>query len=130
MEKQLSVREDAKSGFNLMNYNSNSFNYRRSEWPSKYDEKQIQIFFERLREQRPSPQTELKYSSPFELLIAVMLSAQATDVSVNKATDKLYPVANTAEKIYNLGVDGLKSTLKRLVFITQKPKMLSRPVRF
>ena len=59
-----------------------------------------------------------------------MLSAQATDVSVNKATDKLYPVANTAEKIYNLGVDGLKSTLKQLVFITQKPKMLSRPVRF
>ncbi|MGT2550081.1 endonuclease III [Acinetobacter geminorum] len=76
--------------------------------------KQIQIFFERLREQRPSPQTELKYSSPFELLIAVMLSAQATDVSVNKATDKLYPVANTAEKIYNLGVDGLKEYIKTI----------------
>ena len=51
--------------------------------------KQIQVFFERLREQRPDPRTELNYSSPFELLIAVMLSAQATDVSVNKATDKL-----------------------------------------
>lgn len=76
--------------------------------------KQIQTFFERLREQRPSPQTELKYSSPFELLIAVMLSAQATDVSVNKATDKLYPVANTAEKIYNLGVDGLKEYIKTI----------------
>lgn len=76
--------------------------------------KQIQIFFERLREQRPSLQTELKYSSPFELLIAVMLSAQATDVSVNKATDKLYPVANTAEKIYNLGVDGLKEYIKTI----------------
>ncbi|WP_447511364.1 endonuclease III [Acinetobacter geminorum] len=76
--------------------------------------KQIQIFFEHLREQRPSPQTELKYSSPFELLIAVMLSAQATDVSVNKATDKLYPVANTAEKIYNLGVDGLKEYIKTI----------------
>ncbi|MBN6539681.1 endonuclease III [Acinetobacter pittii] len=76
--------------------------------------KQIQIFFERLCEQRPSPQTELKYSSPFELLIAVMLSAQATDVSVNKATDKLYPVANTAEKIYNLGVDGLKEYIKTI----------------
>ncbi|WP_373357839.1 endonuclease III [Acinetobacter lactucae] len=76
--------------------------------------KQIQIFFERLREQRHSPQTELKYSSPFELLIAVMLSAQATDVSVNKATDKLYPVANTAEKIYNLGVDGLKEYIKTI----------------
>ncbi|MGK3629073.1 endonuclease III [Acinetobacter sp. A11] len=72
------------------------------------------MFFERLREQRPSPQTELKYSSPFELLIAVMLSAQATDVSVNKATDKLYPVANTAEKIYNLGVDGLKEYIKTI----------------
>lgn len=76
--------------------------------------KLIQIFFERLREQRPSPETELKYSSPFELLIAVMLSAQATDVSVNKATDKLYPVANTAEKIYNLGVDGLKEYIKTI----------------
>lgn len=92
--------------------------------------KQIQIFFERLREQRPSPETELKYSSPFELLIAVMLSAQATDVSVNKATDKLYPVANTAEKIYNLGVDGLKEYIKTITFITRKLKMLLRPVRF
>ena len=51
--------------------------------------KQIQTFFDRLREQRPHPETELNYSSPFELLIAVMLSAQATDISVNKATDKL-----------------------------------------
>ena len=58
--------------------------------------KQIQIFFERLREQRPSPQTELKYSSPFELLIAVMLSAQATDVSVNKATDTEGPQESNA----------------------------------
>ena len=70
--------------------------------------KQIQTFFERLRTQRPHPQTELNYSSPFELLIAVLLSAQATDVSVNKATDKLYAVANTAQAILNLGVDGLQ----------------------
>ncbi|MGM1002891.1 endonuclease III [Acinetobacter haemolyticus] len=76
--------------------------------------KQIQIFFERLREQRPNPQTELNYSSPFELLIAVMLSAQATDVSVNKATDKLYPIANTAQAILNLGVDGLKEYIKTI----------------
>ena len=76
--------------------------------------KQIQVFFERLREQRPGPRTELNYSSPFELLIAVMLSAQATDVSVNKATDKLYPVANTAQAILNLGVEGLKTYIKTI----------------
>lgn len=76
--------------------------------------KQIQVFFERLREQRPNPRTELNYSSPFELLIAVMLSAQATDVSVNKATDKLYPVANTAQAILDLGVEGLKAYIKTI----------------
>ena len=76
--------------------------------------KQIQVFFERLHEQRPDPRTELNYSSPFELLIAVMLSAQATDVSVNKATDKLYPVANTAQAILNLGVEGLKAYIKTI----------------
>ncbi|WP_130802148.1 endonuclease III [Acinetobacter ihumii] len=76
--------------------------------------KQIHTFFERLRTQRPHPQTELHYSSPFELLIAVMLSAQATDVSVNKATDKLYPVANTPAQIYALGVDGLKQYIKTI----------------
>ena len=71
--------------------------------------KQVYTFFERLREQRPHPTTELNFSSPFELLVAVTLSAQATDVSVNKATDKLFPVANTPEAIYALGVDGLKA---------------------
>lgn len=76
--------------------------------------KQIQIFFERLREQRPHPKTELNYSNPFELLVAVTLSAQATDVSVNKATDKLFPVANTPETIYALGVDGLKNYIKTI----------------
>ena len=76
--------------------------------------KQIQVLFERLREQRPDPRTELNYSSPFELLIAVMLSAQATDVSVNKATDKLYPVANTAQAILDLGVEGLKAYIKTI----------------
>ena len=76
--------------------------------------KQIQVFFERLREQRPNPKTELYYSSPFELLVAVTLSAQATDVSVNKATDKLFPIANTPEAIYALGVDGLKQYIKTI----------------
>ena len=82
--------------------------------------KQIQVFFERLREQRPDPRTELNYSSPFELLIAVMLSAQATDVSVNKATDKLYPVANTAQAILNLGVEGLKTYIKTIGLYNSK----------
>lgn len=76
--------------------------------------KQVQTFFERLREQRPHPQTELNFSSPFELLVAVTLSAQATDVSVNKATDKLFSVANTPETIYALGVEGLKQYIKTI----------------
>lgn len=76
--------------------------------------KQIQTFFERLRAQRPHPQTELNYNNAFELLIAVMLSAQATDVSVNKATDKLFPVANSAAQIYALGVEGLKTYIKTI----------------
>jgi len=82
--------------------------------------KQIQIFFERLREQRPHPETELNYSNPFELLIAVTLSAQATDVSVNKATDKLFPIANTPEAIYALGVDGLKEYIKTIGLYNSK----------
>ena len=82
--------------------------------------KQIQTFFERLREQRPNPKTELNYSSPFELLVAVTLSAQATDVSVNKATDKLFPVANTPEAIYALGVDGLKEYIKTIGLYNSK----------
>ncbi len=82
--------------------------------------KQIQTFFERLREQRPNPKTELNYSNPFELLVAVTLSAQATDVSVNKATDKLFPVANTPEAIYALGVEGLKSYIKTIGLYNSK----------
>ncbi|WP_196781653.1 endonuclease III [Acinetobacter lanii] len=82
--------------------------------------KQIQIFFERLREQRPHPETELNYSNPFELLVAVTLSAQATDVSVNKATDKLFPVANTPQAIYDLGVEGLKAYIKTIGLYNSK----------
>ncbi|MBV8665553.1 MAG: endonuclease III [Burkholderiaceae bacterium] len=63
--------------------------------------------FERLRAANPHPTTELEYTTPFELLISVILSAQATDVSVNKATRKLYPVANTPQAIHALGVEGL-----------------------
>ena len=68
-------------------------------------EKRIRIFA-KLRRQNPAPTTELIYNSPFELLIAVILSAQATDVSVNKATRKLYPIANTPEAIVGLGWNG------------------------
>jgi len=82
--------------------------------------KQVYTFFERLREQRPHPTTELNFSSPFELLVAVTLSAQATDVSVNKATDKLFPVANTPEAIYALGVDDLKDYIKTIGLYNSK----------
>jgi endonuclease-3 len=74
----------------------------------------------RLRNENPHPKTELNYSSPFELLVAVTLSAQATDVGVNKATDKLFPVANTPEAIYALGVDGLKSYIKTIGLFNTK----------
>ncbi len=82
-------------------------------------EKRIQIF-ERLKAQRPNPTTELNFSSDFELLIAVILSAQATDVGVNKATDILFPVANTPEAIYALGVDGLKEYIKTIGLFNTK----------
>lgn len=76
--------------------------------------------FTRLRDANPAPTTELNYTTPFELLIAVILSAQATDVGVNKATAKLYPVANTPESIYALGVDGLKEYIKTIGLFNSK----------
>jgi endonuclease-3 len=83
----------------------------------------------RLRENNPNPTTELNYSNPFELLIAVILSAQATDVGVNKATDKLYPVANTPEAIYALGLDGLKEYIKTIGLFNSKAKNVIEPCR-
>ncbi len=76
-------------------------------------EKRLQILT-RLRDNNPKPTTELNFSTPFELLIAVLLSAQATDVSVNKATAKLFSVANTPQAILDLGLDGLKSYIKTI----------------
>lgn len=76
-------------------------------------EKRTEIFT-RWRNDNPHPTTELEYNSPFELLIAVILSAQATDVGVNKATRKLYPVANTPEAIYALGLEKLKGYVKTI----------------
>lgn len=76
--------------------------------------KKREQIFERFKANNPNPTTELNYSSVFELLIAVMLSAQATDVGVNKATDKLFPVANTPQAILDLGLDGLKHYIKTI----------------
>ncbi len=77
-------------------------------------------FFRRLRAHNPKPTTELNYDSPFELLVAVILSAQATDVGVNKATRRLFPVANTPQAIYDLGVDGLKEYIKTIGLFNAK----------
>ena len=81
--------------------------------------KRIRIF-SILREQNPSPTTELVYQTPFELLISVILSAQATDIGVNKATKKLYAVANTPEKIHTLGLSKLKSYIKTIGLYNNK----------
>lgn len=78
--------------------------------------------FTRLKNENPEPTTELVYSSPFELLIAVILSAQATDVSVNKATTRLFPIANTPEAILALGEEGLKKYIKTIGLFNSKAK--------
>ncbi len=76
--------------------------------------------FDRLAAAIPNPETELKYNSPFELLIAVVLSAQATDKSVNKATARLFPVANTPEGLLDLGEEGLKTYIKTIGLYNSK----------
>ena len=81
--------------------------------------KRLEIL-ERLRADNPEPKSELEYSNPFELLVAVTLSAQATDVGVNKATRKLFPVANTPEAIVALGVEGLKEYIKTIGLYNSK----------
>ncbi|MDN3237329.1 endonuclease III [Pseudomonas sp. WAC2] len=83
--------------------------------------KRLEIF-RRLHEDNPDPKTELSYTTPFELLIAVMLSAQATDKGVNKATAKLFPVANTPETLYALGVDRLSAYINTINFYNTKAK--------
>ncbi|PQJ66429.1 endonuclease III [Photobacterium angustum] len=92
------------------------------------NQKRVQIL-ERLRAENPHPETELHWSTPFELLIAVLLSAQATDVSVNKATDKLYPVANTPQAIYDLGVDGVKEYIKTIGLFNSKAENVIKTCR-
>ena len=85
---------------------------------------QITPFFATLKAANPQPNTELEYTSVFELLAAVLLSAQATDVGVNKATRKLFPVANTPQAILDLGLDGLEAHIKTIGLYRSKAKHL------
>ena len=87
---------------------------------SKLRPAEIAELFERLRALDPAPTTELAYTTPFELLVAVVLSAQATDVGVNKATRKLYPVANTPAAILALGEDALKGYISTIGLFNAK----------
>ena len=91
-------------------------------------DKRHQIFT-RLREHNPEPTTELEYDSTFELLVAVILSAQATDVGVNKATAKLFPVANTPEAIDALGEEGLKEYIKTIGLFNSKAANIIKTCR-
>ncbi|MCU7844536.1 MAG: endonuclease III [Candidatus Thiodiazotropha sp. (ex Monitilora ramsayi)] len=88
-----------------------------------------QAIFARLQAADPNPTTELNYRSPFELLVAVILSAQATDKGVNKATSQLFPVANTPEKILDLGVNGLKRYIRTIGLFNTKAKNIIETCR-
>jgi endonuclease-3 len=90
---------------------------------------EIEAFFATLKAANPNPQTELAYSSVFELLAAVLLSAQATDVGVNKATRSLFAVANTPQKILDLGLEGLESYIKTIGLYHSKAKHLMQTCR-
>ena len=89
----------------------------------------IEPFFATLKAANPQPNTELEYTSVFELLAAVLLSAQATDVGVNKATRRLFPVANTPQKILALGLEGLESSIKTIGLYRSKAKHLMQTCR-
>lgn len=88
-----------------------------------------QEFFERLKSITPRPETELEYKSPFELLTAVILSAQATDVGVNKATKRLFPLANTPRSILDLGEDGLKRYIRTIGLYNSKAANIIKTCR-
>ncbi|MDO4769350.1 MAG: endonuclease III [Brachymonas sp.] len=90
---------------------------------------QIVRFFQTLQAANPEPRSELEYSTPFELLIAVLLSAQATDISVNKATAKLYPIANTPQALLDLGQEGLESHIKTIGLFRSKAKHILQTCR-
>src|SRR5574343_1206996 len=82
----------------------------------------IALFYARLRDANPAPTTELNYATPFQLLIALILSAQATDVGVNKATDRLFPVAPTPAAMLALGIEGLTEYIKTIGLYRTKAK--------
>lgn len=86
------------------------------------NKKKIDTIFKRFAQQNPHPTTELQYQTPFELLVAVILSAQATDVSVNRATAKLFTVANTPQAIYQLGEEKLKTYIQSIGLYNSKAK--------
>jgi len=88
-----------------------------------------QEMFERWRAENPHPQTELNYTTPFELLIAVLLSAQATDKGVNKATEKLFAVANTPQAMLDLGLDGVREYVKTIGLYQTKSKHIMQTCR-
>ncbi len=90
---------------------------------------EIDAFFATLQAANPQPETELEYTTPFELLTAVLLSAQATDVGVNKATRKLFPVANTPQAILDLGIEGLSDYIKTIGLYKSKAKHLTETCR-
>ena len=85
--------------------------------------------FERLRAANPTPSTELRYATPFELLVAVILSAQATDKGVNKATARLFPVANTPKAILELGEEGLREHIRTIGLFNSKAKNIIKTCR-
>jgi len=89
----------------------------------------IVLFFDTLRAANPTPETELEYTTPFELMAAVLLSAQATDVGVNKATRRLFPIANTPQAILDLGVEGLESYIKTIGLYRSKARHLIEACR-
>ena len=89
----------------------------------------IEAFFATLKAANPSPQTELEYASVFELLVAVLLSAQATDVSVNKATRRLFLIANTPQKMLDLGPEGLESYIRTIGLFRSKARHLMQTCR-
>ncbi|MBY5920080.1 endonuclease III [Ferrimonas balearica] len=87
------------------------------------------LILERLQANNPKPETELEFTSPYELLVAVALSAQATDVSVNKATRKLFPVANTPQAMLDLGVEGVKEYIKTIGLFNTKAENVIKAAR-
>jgi endonuclease-3 len=90
--------------------------------PKPFTRREIELFFERLKKQTPHPRTELSYTNPFTLLVAVVLSAQATDKGVNRATEELFPIADTPDKMLQLGEAGLTGRIRTIGLYRNKAK--------